>query len=106
MRLLVLLGILPLLLAAAPVDDAAREQLLTQRREKLKEKWEQRFRAADTDASGKLTLEEMQQAKLPGALISRFDDIDTDRDAALSPEELLAAREKELQAQRTPIGKP
>lgn len=103
----VLLIIVPLALQAA-TDDASREALLKERREKLRQKWEQRFRDADVDQSRGLSVEEMQAAGLPRRMVSRFGEIDTDHDGEVTPEELLTAREKELEAQALPprIGRP
>ncbi|MGH8541506.1 MAG: hypothetical protein ACRETW_13515 [Stenotrophobium sp.] len=101
------------LLAASPLlaqpagYASSREALLQQRREKLKEKWEKQFRAADTDNSGTLTREECIKAGLPQSLIDHFDEIDTNHDGVLTPQELMSMYEKRLQAQEsTKISSP
>jgi Ca2+-binding EF-hand superfamily protein len=99
-----LLFIVPLLLTQplfAQEQDPARAALMQQRRDQLKKKWEQQFRAADADNSGSLTREEAKKAGLPAAIMDRFDDIDSDHDGQLSPEELMAAYEKRLEAQKS-----
>lgn len=91
--------ILPLatgLAAAAPAD---RDALMSERREKLRQKWEQRFRDADQDRSRSLTLAEARAAGLPHRLIARFDQIDADADGTLTPEELWSAYEQQLDEQ-------
>ena len=102
----ILFFILPLL-ATTPLfaqqQDSADQQatLMQQRRDKLHQKWEQRFRAADTDNSRTLSREECIKAGLPSSIIDNFDKIDTNHDGVLSPEELMAVYEKRLQAQES-----
>jgi Ca2+-binding EF-hand superfamily protein len=62
---------------------------------KLKADWEQRFRAADKDASRSLDRQEAQ-AGLPKVLSRHFDDIDTDHDGLITPEELWAMHQREV----------
>jgi hypothetical protein len=102
MRILLSAAIVPLLIATASFaqDEVARTQLVEQQREKLRRKWEQQFRAADTDRSGGLSTAELRAARLPGKLLSQHAEIDTDANGELSPAELLAAREKQIAAQR------
>lgn len=76
-----------------------RVQQLQQRRQRLHDKWEQRFRAADADDSRTLSRAECVKAGLPASIIDNFDKIDTNHDGQLSPEELIAVYEKRLQAQ-------
>lgn len=90
----------PLLAQSETVDDADRSALLQQRRDKLKQKWEARFRAADTDNNRELTLEEAKKGGLPAAILDHFDEIDADHNGQLSPEELIAVYEKRLDAQK------
>ncbi|HWU69245.1 MAG TPA: EF-hand domain-containing protein [Stenotrophobium sp.] len=78
-----------------------RLQLMQQRRQRLHDKWEQRFRAADTDHSRTLSRAECVKAGLPASIIDNFDRIDANHDGQLSPEELIAVYEKRLQAQRS-----
>lgn len=99
-----LLGIVPLLLAAALADD--REALLAERSEELHRKWEEQFRAADADQDSRLTRAEVEAAKLPAAIAERFAEIDADADGGLAPEELLAVHERRLREQRVPAATP
>jgi Ni/Co efflux regulator RcnB len=92
----------PMLMAQSEADDADRSALLKQRREKLRQKWEERFKAADTDHNRELTLEEAKKGGLPAAILDHFDEIDTDHNGQLSPEELIDSYEKRLDAQKTP----
>jgi Ca2+-binding EF-hand superfamily protein len=92
--------------AAESATSEDRSALLEQRREKLKEKWEAQFRAADADGSGSLTLAEATAAKLPDSLLNHFAEIDADRNGGLTPEELWTVHEKRLQQQRRPAGPP
>ena len=94
---LLIVPLAALLLGAAAPD---RESFLAQRREQLRQKWEQQFRAADTNQDRLLSREEGQAAKLPPALLDRFGEIDTNQDQQLSPEELMAVYEKRLDQQR------
>ena len=87
-----------------PVFATDRDALLDERRERLREKYEARFRAADTDQDRQLNLAELQASDLPRVLEQRFAEIDLDGDGGLSPEELWAAREKRLEAQRRQLG--
>ncbi len=96
-RLVVIVPVLVTLLApslATAGGDEQRAQQLEQRRERLQQKWEQQFRAADLDGDRRLSREEAVNARLPKALLDRFDAIDLDGDCTLSPEELLTAQEK------------
>ena len=90
------------LVLASTASVAADDAVLRQHRERLKEKWEAQFRAADLDANRRLTREEIETSHLPDSLLSRFDEIDTDHDKSLSPEELWSMYEKRLEAQRRP----
>lgn len=90
--------ILPLAAVWAAPDDE-RQALMDARREKLQQKWEQRFRVADVDESRSLTLKEAQDAGLPARWIAHFDEIDIDANGTLTPEELWAAYEKQLDEQ-------
>jgi Ca2+-binding EF-hand superfamily protein len=97
--------IVPLLVALplpaqGPAVGDNRTALMQQRREKLREKWEAQFRAADTDNSGSLSRDEVRKAGMPAAILDHFDDIDTNHDGQLTPEELMAAYEKRLDAQK------
>ena len=69
----------------APADPDAR----------LRQDWEQRFRAADKDASRSLDHDEAR-AGLPKVLSRNFEAIDTDHDAFITPEELWAMHEREV----------
>jgi hypothetical protein len=94
-------AIVPLLFAATVfAQDAGREQLVEQQREKLRRKWQQQFRAADVDGSGGLSAGELRAARLPGKLLAGFAQIDRDGNGELSPAELLAARERQMAPQR------
>lgn len=93
----------PMLMAQSEAGDDDRVALLKQRREKLKQKWEDRFKAADTDHNRELTLEEAKKGSLPAAILDHFDEIDTDHNGQLSPEELIDCYEKRLDAQKAPI---
>jgi hypothetical protein len=85
---------------AGPLDGPEqRAAMLAQRRERLKQKWEAEFRAADTDADRALTRDEMQAGKLPSALLEHFDDIDRDHDGHVTPEELWAVYGKRVDDQ-------
>jgi Ca2+-binding EF-hand superfamily protein len=64
----------------------ARETRHDHMRTEMKEKMEQRFNDADTNADGQLSLEEAQ-AKMP-RLAERFAALDTDKNGQLSKEEL------------------
>ncbi|HUP91114.1 MAG TPA: hypothetical protein VM074_02625 [Solimonas sp.] len=88
------------LAASAAAGDAARDQLLAARRERLQQKWEQQFRAADADHSRGLTLAEARAARLPDALVERFAEIDADASGELTPEELWATEKRRLDAQQ------
>ena len=92
--------VLAALLLAANACVAADEQALSGHRERLKQKWEAQFRAADANQDRLLTREEIAAAKLPDSLVSRFDEIDANHDGGLSPEELWAVYDKRLAAQR------
>lgn len=85
---------------------AADDTELSQRRDRLKHKWEAQFRAADTDGDRLLSRAEIQAGGLPEALSDQFDEIDLDHDKALSPQELWVVHEKRLQAQRRGSGPP
>jgi Ca2+-binding EF-hand superfamily protein len=63
--------------------------------EKLKQEWEQRFRAADRDHSRALDRAEAD-AGLPKILSRNFDAIDTDHDGRITPEELWAMHQREV----------
>jgi Ca2+-binding EF-hand superfamily protein len=63
--------------------------------EKLKQDWEQRFRAADKDRSRALDRAEAA-AGLPKILSRNFDAIDTDRDGRITPAELWAMHQREV----------
>jgi hypothetical protein len=56
----------------------------------MKQKMEERFKNADTNADGQLSLDEVQ-ANLP-RLADRFSALDTDKDGLLSKEELARGR--------------
>ena len=84
--------------AAPPADP--RLAIIQQHREKLRKKWEEQFRAADTDNSRSLSREEAESGGLPASIRDHFEDIDTDHDGQLTPEELMAAFEKRLDAQK------
>lgn len=92
-----LLGIVPFVLAPALASE--RDALLAARREQLKQKWEQQFRAADADQDRSLSLAEARSGGLPPALTEHFAKIDANSDGGLTPEELLDAYEKRLKAQ-------
>lgn len=62
---------------------------------RLKQEWEQRFRAADKDQSRSLDRTEAQ-AGLPKVLFRHFDEIDTNHDQRITPEELWAMHEHEV----------
>jgi hypothetical protein len=62
---------------------------------RLKAQWEQRFRAADADASRSLDRAEAE-AGLPKVLWRNFDRIDTDADARITPEELWEMHRREV----------
>jgi Ca2+-binding EF-hand superfamily protein len=62
---------------------------------RLKQQWEERFRAADKDGNRALDRAEAQ-AGLPKVLWRNFDRIDTDADGAITPEELWAMHEREV----------
>lgn len=64
---------------------------------RLKQEWEQRFRAADADRSRSLDRKEAA-AGLPKVLARNFDRIDTDRSGGITPEELWAMHEREVAA--------
>jgi Ca2+-binding EF-hand superfamily protein len=68
----------------------ARETRHDHMRAEMKEKMEQRFNDADTNADGQLSLEEAQ-AKMP-RLAERFAALDADKNGQLSKEELRAGR--------------
>ena len=93
-------------LAAASGAAATGEAGLDQRRERLKQKWEAQFRAADHDGNRLLSQDEIRAAQLPESLLTRFGEIDADHDGGLSPDELWAVHEKRLQAQRRGTGPP
>jgi len=63
----------------------------------LRQKWEQKFRAADQDGSRSLDRAEAQ-AGLPKVLFKNFDRIDTDASGSITPEELWAMHEREVAA--------
>lgn len=93
--------IVPLALASlAALADGGREAVLENRREQLRQKWEQQFRAADANQDRSLTQEEVRAAGLPATLSERFAEIDRDHSGALTPEELMAVYEQRLAAQR------
>ena len=95
--------IVPLLLISlAGLADGGRAALLEQRREQLRQKWEQQFRAADRNQDRGLSAEELREARLPVVLNENFDAIDKDQDGRLSPDELLAAQEQRVEAQQMP----
>ena len=73
--------------------------------EKLKQKWEQAFRAADKDHSRSLNREEAK-AGLPKVLFRHFDEIDLDASGAITPEELWAMHEREVAARERRRGEP
>ncbi|MFA5940607.1 MAG: hypothetical protein WC809_14720 [Sinimarinibacterium sp.] len=77
-----------------------------QRRERLREKREQQFRAGDLDRSRSLSRVEIEAAKLPDALLRRFSEIDADGDDALTPEELEAAQNRRIEAARDGAERP
>lgn len=95
-------ALLPVLPAAAD----SRSELLAQRREQLREKYEARFRAADADQSRGLSREEIVAGGLPRRWLSHFAEIDADGDQALSPEELWAAWEQRMAQQQPRAGAP
>ena len=64
---------------------------------RLRQQWEERFRAADQDRSRALDRAEAQ-AGLPKVLWRNFEAIDTDGDARITPEELWAMHEREVAA--------
>jgi Ca2+-binding EF-hand superfamily protein len=68
----------------------ARETRHDHMRAEMKEKMEQRFNDADTNADGQLSLEEAQ-AKMP-RLAERFTALDADKNGQLSKEELRQGR--------------
>lgn len=110
MKLLIAV-ILPVLAALlAPPDVHAFDPTMqskaavAQRRERLREKREQQFRAADLDQSRSLTRTEIETAKLPAALLRRFAEIDTNGDGALTPEELEAVQNRRIEAARDGAG--
>ena len=76
---------------------AAQEPALAEPDQKLKAKWEQRFRAADKDQSRSLDRAEAESG-LPKALWRNFAAIDTDVDGAITPEELWAMHQREVAA--------
>lgn len=96
--------ILPVLLAVvasaarAGTADAQRDALLQQHRERLAQKREQQFRAADRDGNGGLSRTELAASSLPKVLTSRFDEIDSDHSGELSPQELQALERRQLGA--------
>jgi Ca2+-binding EF-hand superfamily protein len=59
-------------------------------REEMKQKMEERFKEADTNSDGQLSLAEVQ-AKMP-RLADRFTTLDTDKNGQLSTEELANGR--------------
>ena len=67
----------------------ARETRREQMRADMKEKMEQRFKEADANTDGSLSLDEVQ-AKMPH-LASRFSTLDTDKNGLLSRDELKNA---------------
>jgi EF-hand domain pair/EF hand len=64
----------------------ARETRTANMHEAMKEKMDERFKEADTNGDGQLSLEEVQ-AKMP-RLAERFTTLDTDKNGQLSKEEL------------------
>jgi len=68
----------------------ARETRHEHMRAEMKEKMEQRFKDADTNADGQLSLDEVQ-AKMP-RLAERFAALDTDKNGQLSKDELRHGR--------------
>jgi Ca2+-binding EF-hand superfamily protein len=102
---LLLMRALPFLLASG-AGVALDEAELSRHRERLKEKWELQFRAADADEDRRLSRHEIEAAELPESLARHFDEIDVDGDKGLSPQELWTVHEKRLQAQRRSSGPP
>jgi hypothetical protein len=85
---------------------AADESELSRHRERLKEKWEAQFKAADADGNRLLSRDEAAAGGLPESLVAHFDEIDLDHDKYLSPQELWTVHDKRLQAQRRASGPP
>ena len=86
-----------LLLVLSPLAAAAVDQPVANPDQKLRQEWEQRFRAADVNHSRSLDRDEAQ-AGLPKILSRNFDRIDTNADGLITPEELWAMHEREVVA--------
>jgi Ca2+-binding EF-hand superfamily protein len=66
------------------------KQARATRRGEMKQKMDERFKAADVNADGQLSLDEVQ-ARMP-RLADRFATLDTDKNGQLSKEELAHGR--------------
>jgi Ca2+-binding EF-hand superfamily protein len=94
-------AIMPLAwIGPSSAQPAADDSALQARRERLLQKWEARFRAADTNGDGLLSLQECRDAGFPAAITGHFAQIDTDGDGQLSPAELMAVYRERLEQQK------
>jgi len=99
-----ILPVLTLALASAGAGAAGDGDAptLDAHRERLAQKREAQFRAADQNGDRGLSREELAGSKLPKVLLRRFEDIDTDGDGKLSPEELQALEQRQIKSATQP----